>query len=379
MLHFEIKLSNHPKNSFLTLQVFTHPKSSSGQTKCHNLKMSANPKADMKPGKAFVLIMLGWAVVGTSIVLSNQDSPENLDQTARIFLMWPIFLFIAPPGWAILAYVSQKLNENYSVESTANVETMRPQLSIFEATQEASPEIPDDFDQYAENNLEIFGEDSDALEDEEEVIWTIESQKFVAESFNWKCQRCFQRISSEDWLFNSSSLQRLVTEHIIPISDGGLNKLSNLRPVHAKCLQMNINLPPVTRNDWKWHDEVLNRTSSQTFSIPSPKPAIRSYRSSTSGSRSTSSSSRTKSVSERLGDWRRPDSVISQLSRQLERAKISDTQRERAREFIETHHENELLKTCQRGHAMSLENTYFSPPKDGFIQRQCRQCRRDAR
>ena len=335
----------------------------------------------MNPGTAFVLIMLGWAVVGASIVLANQDSPENLDQAARIFLVWPAFLFILPPGWAVLAYISQKLNENYSSETTANVETMRPPLLTSEEAQGATREISKDDNQSSEINVEVFGEATDALDDEdfEEEVWSIESEKAVAESFNWKCQRCFQRISSEDWLFNSSNLQRLVTEHIVPISEGGLNKLSNLRPVHAKCLQINLNLPPVTRSDWKWNDEVLIRTSSQTFSMPSPKPIIRSSQSAASRYRSNSSRSRTKSVSERLGDWRRPRSVISQLNRQLERAKISETQRERAREFIEAHHENELLKTCQRGHAMSLENTYFSPPKDGFIQRQCRQCRRDNR
>lgn len=346
--------------------------------------MADNEHLGMKPGKAFVLIMLGWAVLGTSIVLANQDTPENLDQAARILLGWPIFLFITPPGWAVLAYVSQKLNEKSSIDDITKIKLTNPTTEVadFSYTEpESSLNTANRLDLSSEKPVEILSDDFLSLEedDDEEFIWSIESEKVIAEFFNWKCQRCFQRISSEDWLFNSSNLQRLVTEHIVPISDGGLNKLSNLRPVHAKCLQINLNLPPVTRSDWKWNDEVLNRTASQTFSKPSPKPAIRSSRSSISGYRSSSSSSRTKSVSERLGDWRRPGSVISQLSRQLERAKISDTQRERAREFIEAHHENELLKTCQRGHAMSLENTYFSPPKDGFIQRQCRQCRRDAR
>jgi|688.fasta_scaffold34701_4 hypothetical protein len=345
--------------------------------------MPSEPGQTMKPGTAFVLIMLGWAVLGASIVLTNQDSPENLDQATRIFLIWPVFLFVAPPGWALLAYVSQKLNENSSSGISIDNAALRQPTNEFNLVgnpQESPSEQFDRENQPSVQSHKITDEMSPALDDngvQEEDIWSAESEKVVAESYGWRCQRCFQRISSEDWLFNSSNLQRLVLEHIIPVTNGGSNNLTNMRPVHAKCAQTNINLPSVARGDWNWNEEVSRPYSNQTWTRPPSKPVVKSSEPSGSRSPRGNSSSKRKPISERLGDWRRPESVLSQLARQLDRAKISDIQRKRAREFIEAHHENELLRTCQRGHAMSLENTYFSPPKEGFIQRQCRQCRRD--
>lgn len=346
--------------------------------------MSSDESSGWTRGQQGVFWIFVVAVFGLVILVSNQDNEPPIDATLRWILAAPAFLFIAPPGWVVLGFIAQKLNEQSNEPLIA---ADNPDESISPLTEE-NVSLPVSAIDHLESLIDNKSEDSSFAEmkpetsldntvsllkpyDEvsEEVFLSLEFAKRVAGSYQWRCQRCYSLIQKDaDWKFFSSNLQRLVIERIIPTYSGGKNTLANAQPRHGQCLSLSEReeLRKATSNSFKQH------------TTPPPKVSPRPMRSQPSRSESIKRKSEKIDYEtiERPGDWSSPHIIINQLMKSLDSARISDTQRERAREFLTAEHVNDLMKTCQRGHRMSLENTYFSPPENGYIQRQCRACRR---
>lgn len=349
--------------------------------------MSSDESSSWTRGQQGVFWIFIVAVFGLVILVSNQDNEPPIDATLRWILTAPALLFIAPPGWVVLGFIAQKLNDqdrkplmtgddsggltnqlteenaSQAVSTMDHLESLVDNKSDDSAFAEMKPENP--LDNFV-SLLKPYDEVS------EEVFLSLEFAKRVARSYQWRCQRCHSLIQKDaDWKFFSSNLQRLVIEKIIPTYSGGKNTLANAQPRHGQCLSLSEReeLRKATSNSFKQH------------TTPPPKVSPRPMRSQPSWSESIKRKSEKIDYEtvERPGDWSSPHTVINQLMKSLDSARISDIQRERAREFLAAEHVNDLMKTCQRGHRMSLENTYFSPPENGYIQRQCRACRRLSR
>jgi hypothetical protein len=346
--------------------------------------MNSEKSSNWTRGQQGVLGIFIMAVISTLILFANQDNDPPIDQTLRVILAIPALLFIAPPGWAILGYIAQKLNDqpvnelSHLEQPTSriiqefDVDEIKPDHNdglflssddISDVALDTSKSFSTSIDEFDNLEVNLFHELDDA------VFSSLEFAKKVANSYQWKCQVCQLSIRKDgDWLFYSSNLQRLVVEHIVPISLGGKNTFANAQPRHWKCLspRERDELRKVTSNSFEINVRQTPKTSiSRTINQSSwPKPT-----------RKKSANVEYKPT-ERPGNWSSPHTIVNQLMKNLDTARISDDQRELAREFLMAQHVNDLMKACQRGHRMTLENTYFSRPADGYIQRQCRACRR---
>jgi hypothetical protein len=350
--------------------------------------MSSNQNDGWTRGQIGIFWIFIYAVIGASIVIANQDSEPQLDQTLKILLLGPSILFIAPPGWAILAWIASKLNnsskasvehfQQHSDSSGSDCEEVTPVLSSLSKTNAEKTKsvevvfaesLTKDLVEKYQTILMNAQRDSDEVSDE--IFGSYEFAKKVADKFNWKCQKCLFQIEDGDWRFNSSNIQRLIIQHIVAPEIGGKNSVKNARPIHARCLSEPSGQPK--------HSSAQSYSTTLSSFRSNPSAHIPSSNNNRSSGFSTSKPRAIYEVSDRLGDWISPHRVINQLMKELNKARISETQKERAREFLMADHVNDLMQTCQRGHRMSLENTYFSRPADGYIQRQCRACRRLSR
>jgi len=347
-----------------------------------------NNQDSTRPGKIVVYGLLAWAVVGALVVFSNQDS-TSMSVSAKVAIAWPIFVFIAPPGWALLVWIwnfGSKQSETRSaiptssppgagqyavpdapttslilqqpatpvtMPTTASTPTIQSQptigsglgakpLSTLHTSQGAS---------VGPHNRSRPGATFDSLMDEA-------TRRKIATYHQWICQLCLERIPDIGWDYENPNPRRLSIDHIVPKSRGGSDELSNLQPVHASC------------NSIKGAQVISNEEFRRRKAIrEAPSPSSQSWRTAPSQ----------EDREPRLGDWRPADKVVSQLERDISRAKLSPEQRTRALEFLSRDHSNELLKNCQRGHPFTLENTYFRIVDNGLIGRECRVCRRESK
>jgi hypothetical protein len=326
------------------------------------------------------------------IVLSLDES-SDVSVGAKVAMGWPAFLFIAPPGWAILMWIwswtfkstvsespttptqdnSSPANgvENVLSEATPTVSSLTSVPVPSTLAPASSPTTSRDMGDFGASRPQTFthtskGSDSGPSNRSRpgasfDGFMDQASRRNLANRYGWICQLCLERIPDVGWDYEYPDPRRLSIDHIVPISQGGSDNLGNLQPVHAAC------------NSAKGGRNITNaefrRQRSLRNASTSPRP--------TSGVSSRSTSLPDKEP--RAGDWRDAEAVVRQLSSEVDRAAITPEQKARAREFLRANHPHELQKYCQRGHAFTLENTYFRVMEDGFVGRQCRACKREAK
>jgi hypothetical protein len=348
----------------------------------------ASNQDSARPGKIVVYGLLAWAVVGALVLFSNQD-PNSMSVSAKVAIAWPIFVFIAPPGWALLVWIwnfgskqpakdsqgtlsgpavaapyegtntpttslmLQQPATPVTMPTTASTPTNQSQLTIGSGlgAKPLSTLHTSQGSSVGPQNRSRPGATFDSLMDEA-------TRRKIATYHQWICQLCLERIPDIGWDYENPNPRRLSIDHIVPKSRGGSDELSNLQPVHASC------------NSIKGAQVISNEEFRRRKAIrEAPSPSSQSW--------GTAPSQEDKEP--RLGDWRPADKVVSQLERDISRAKLSPEQRIRALEFLSRDHSYELLKNCQRGHPFTLENTYFRIVDNGLIGRECRVCRRESK
>jgi hypothetical protein len=195
------------------------------------------------------------------------------------------------------------------------------------------------------------------------------SRRSLADQFRWICQLCLQSIPDLGWNHKSLNPKRLSIDYMMPLSHGGSARLSNLQPVHAACNSAK-NGRFITNEQfrtWKSQHEgwVPPDAPNRQIIWHGYSPSVHRPPTPHLGN----------DPEPRGGEWSKGRSVVNRLQRQLARAKLSEQQRERALRFLAAEHPFDLMDSCQRGHRLTLENTYFRE-EEGTIGRECRVCRR---
>jgi hypothetical protein len=342
-------------------------------------------------GKSVIWVLLLWAVLGGLIAYNNQD---EFEQSVGLFLVWPIFLFITPPGWMILAVLSRQgqpspteihfaneqktesLNEERDISEESPLLTTsltRDGLtsdSLFTNqyldTSKSIDSINNPFDLPIDNSSERANSNSDVEQ---------ASRRELASRFGWICQLCREPIIDLGWTNQRHNPQGLAVDLIVPMGHGGSFELSNLQPVHASCKWAKGGR---LVSNHHFHREIVIKKLTSELTERQPKKA-QTYSPLPVPKTPTTKYEWFEKVypEPRLGEWVSPHRVINSLLKELQRSSLSPEQEERARDFLMAEHNQDLMKNCQRGHALTLENTYFTLPADGGIQRQCRECGRE--
>lgn len=327
-------------------------------------------------------------------------------------MTWPVFLFITPPGWAILALFAKKYSRQSIIVESKNLPSQSAS-TIPSATPSVSCQVDDDIqgidiDQLLSdedssivtnsaledyqawlNGLNAYEQDQDkseinepqpkasedlepSLNSELDFNWIVAQD--VAIQANWKCPQCLHTLPNDFALFNSEAKHRFILVPKSPISASSTNGLPDLKAVHFSC---------TAYMDW---EKACQSPKTTSFQAPSPLPWSPPTTSTVKNSGTQYSSNprnatpairrSRKGLDPRPGVWAKPNAVINAHLKRIDKARMSDEQRERAREFLYANHELDLMKKCQRGHTLTLENTYFRIEDGGRIGRQCRQCRR---
>ena len=268
-------------------------------------------------GKSVVFGLLAWAVVGNIVAFSNQDS-TSMSVSANIAIAWPIFLFITPPGWALLAWIW-----NFGSKQSE--------------TRSASPTSPP----------------AGAAADE----------GTGAPTTSLVLKQPVNPIAMHP-IGATSSIQSLSTFGSGTVV--GAKALSDLFTSQGSSVgPQNRSRPGATFDSVM--DEAIRRKIATDRQRGASRPSVQSW----------STAPSPEDTEPRSGDWRPADKIVSQLERGISRAKLSPEQRIRALEFLSSDHPYKLLKNCQRGHPFTLENTYFQILDNGLIGRKCRVCRRE--
>ena len=182
-------------------------------------------------GKSIIWVLLVWAVLGGLIASSNQD---EFNQSFRILLVWPIFLFIAPPGWVILVLLSKQGESSPTQIHFANGQKTAP-LSEERGNSEESPSltnslIQDGFtsdslstDQYPDTSKPIhsinnpFNLPIDNSSPRANSNSDVEqaSRRELASRFGWICQLCREPIIDLGWTIQRHNPQGTVEQYIV--------------------------------------------------------------------------------------------------------------------------------------------------------------------
>jgi hypothetical protein len=358
------------------------------------------PKAGW--GKSLVLGLLFWAVIGVVVVLQNEDT---LSQELRIVLVWPAFLFIAPPGWYILMLISRAGKPPASASlvspdswgpptetaSTCLADPDHPQLpqssltgtlpdTVAEDCPNDGPQesgIPQDTALSINEGARFTSDDAGVafLGQSPRRSWSTSEIEQLAREHSWICQLCLKPLIEDGIRYQSFHPRGIAVDFVIPLAHGGSDAQSNAQPVHVACKS--------AKGDRRIsNSEFRAERHPTTQRIGLVQPTLPTY--GAQPHRSTSPSrrfgSRTQQSSTRRGgEWRDANSVIQKLLSELRTANLSDEQRDRAVQFIYSAHDYDLLAKCQRGHPFTLRNTYFSLTETGRVERQCRVCRRQSR
>jgi len=151
------------------------------------------------------------------------------------------------------------------------------------------------------------------------------TRRKLAERHGWVCQLCLERIPDVGYDYENPNPRRLSIDHIIPTSHGGSDDLSNLQPVHFSC---NAAKGGRAISNEEFRRQKAAEESARRFTKPNGYPA--------------NASTRDVEREPRAGDWRSANTVIQQLSREIERATLNPVQRTRARQFLRSNHPHEL-------------------------------------
>lgn len=354
-----------------------------------------------KPGPALIAIGAIWGFLGSLIVSSD---PYTLSDGIKAILVWPVFLFITPPGWFVLIRLwnwhpkkssvlrqrrfrkgppplrpprlangeritwAPPLVKPPSSQGGSQVRTLAPPqlppLAVF------LPSPPPTRSSYVHTSNKPFSGPTNNPQPGVvfEAIMDQSSRRQLASRFGWICQLCLERIPDFGWDYQNPHPRRLSIDHIIPVSHGGRDDLSNLQPTHAQCnTEKGSRL--ISNNEFRqWKMERDQQARIASISRPSSSDS--------SSSRPWRGFERAKSRPLRPGKWSPGDDVISDLNDDFDEANLSDEQRRRALDFLRADHPYPLMEKCQRGHLFTLENTYFSYDDEMRVGRQCRECRR---
>jgi hypothetical protein len=353
-------------------------------------------------GKLLVLGLLLWAVIGLVIVFQNEDT---LSQGLRVALVWPAFLFIAPPGWYILMLIS-RAGQRPTPASSISPESWGPPSEtdskyIVDSAHAALPqstltESPPDTvtencsnsglgDTTIRNDLPLsisegvpFADDSPRvafLSQASMDSWSTSEIEELAKEHDWICQLCLKPLIEDGIRYQSFHPRGIAVDFIVPLAHGGSEARSNAQPVHVACKSAKGD-----RRISNFEFRTERWTSIEPIGLARPTLPTRSNQPHLSSSPSRPLSGRTpRSSTARGGEWKDANAVIQRMLRELHTANLSDEQRDRAVDFIHSTHDYDLLAKCQRGHLFTLQNTYFSLTDTGRVERQCRLCRRLSR
>lgn len=325
------------------------------------------------------------------VVLSLDESAE-VAVAAKVAMGWPLFLFITPPGWILLmkmwSWGSREVPQSKPAQSntitttglasatssvtasssgstvlvpgqpSARVQTPGPTpTSSVGGSQGAHPSSVQHNGRgsdYGPPNRSRPGATFGSIMDQA-------ARRELAARYGWICQLCLEKIPDVGWDYESPNPRRLSIDHIVPISHGGSDAIGNLQPVHAAC-NTSKGGRNISNGEYRRQKELLQQKSQQkSVGFQNQSSKFEKYR------------------EPRLGDWRNANTIVRQLSDEIQRSNLSAEQRSRALQFLQANHPRDLQKKCQRGHAFTLENTYFRIREDGLIGRECRVCKRDAK
>ena len=333
-------------------------------------------------GILVVGLLLAWAVIGVSVVAS--DSGGQLTAEGRWLLVAPIFVFLTPPGWLLIAWLLGLFQErtkpppriiNGCKPTARATATSRPPSVTRSTPTSPSPSPTKTRERGATpTGLNIGGIDSASNANRSrpgasfETLLDQHQRHALAERHHWICQLCLERIPNVGFDYQNPNQRRLSIDHIVPKSHGGSDDLSNLQPVHALC---NSRKGGRSISNEEFRELERERASRELKKAD----AARRELSARPATRKPVIKSDSVSKAQERDGWGAAGYVVDNLQGQLSEAALTPTQRERAEQFLWQEHPRQLRSECQQGHELSLSNTYFREKTDGLIERECRLCK----